>query len=124
MNERTLVKIEEEIVIYAEQGNLGKVMDLVDEHGNTIDQMLRAILNGDLDEIYYLEQFGIDITEEHFVLAAVRNDQLMVIANQVRRGLNADRLIEIADKEGNQLIFQWAKCWKSVNAHNSNRSSS
>ncbi len=83
---RSLKEIEEEMNRNVPLGNIGKVMDLVDEHGNTTDQMFYAIYDGDLDRICYLEQFGIDMTGESFVVAAVRNDQLMVVANQVRRG--------------------------------------
>lgn len=118
---RTLKEIEEEIDRNVPLGNIGRVMDLVDEHGNTIDQMFYAIFDGDLDRIYDLEKLGIDITGESFVVAAVRNDQLMVVANQVRRGLNIDLLINIAECEGNQLIWNWAKCWKSVEARNASR---
>lgn len=118
---RTLKEIEEEIDRNVSLGNIGRVMDLVDEHGNTIDQMVYAIFDGDLDRIYELEKLGIDITGESFVVAAVRNDQLMVVANQVRRGLNIDLLINIAEREGNQLIWNWAKCWKSVEARNASR---
>lgn len=118
---RTLKEIEEEIDKNVPLGNIGSVMDLVDEHGNTIDQMFYAIFDGDLDRIYDLEQLGIDITGESFVVAAVRNDQLIVVANQVRRGLNVDLLINIAEREGNQLIWNWAKCWKSVEARNASR---
>ena len=118
---RTLKEIEEEIDRNVPLGNIGRVMDLVDEHGNTIDQMFYAIFDGDLDRIYDLEKLGIDITGESFVVAAVRNDQLMVVANQVRRGLNVDLLIDIAEREGNQLIWNWAKCWKSVEARNASR---
>lgn len=119
---RTIKEIEEEIDRNVPLGNIGKVMDLVDEHGNTIDQMFYAIFDGDLDRIYDLEKLGIDITGESFVVAAVRNDQLMVVANQVRRGLDVDLLIAIAEREGNQLIWNWARCWKSVEARNAIRS--
>jgi len=51
-------------------------------------------------------------------VAAVRNDQLMVVANQVRRGLDVDLLLDIAERESNQLVWNWAKCWKSVEARN------
>jgi len=119
---RTLKEIEDEMDQHVPLGNIGKVMDLVDEHGNTMDQMFYAIYDGDLDRICYLEQFGIDVTGESFVVAAVRNDQLMVVANQVRRGLDVDLLITIAEREGNQLIWNWAKCWKSVEARNASRS--
>lgn len=115
---RKLKEIEEEIDRNVPLGNIGRVIDLVDEHGNTIDQMFYAIFDGDLDRIYDLEELGIDITGESFVVAAVRNDQLMVVANQVRRGLNVDLLINIAERESNQLVWNWAKCWKSVEARN------
>ncbi|GKS86464.1 hypothetical protein AVMA1855_19950 [Acidovorax sp. SUPP1855] len=120
---RSLKEIEEEMGRNVPPGSIGKVMDLVDEHGNTMEEMFNAIIDGDLDRIYYLEQFGIDITGESFVVAAVRNDQLMVVANQVRRGLDVDLLINIAERERNQLVWNWAKCWKSVEARNANKTS-
>lgn len=120
---RTLKKIEAEIDENVPLGNIGKVMDLIDEYGNTMDAMCKAIIDGDIDRIYYLEQFEIDITEESFVIAAVRNDQLMVVANQIRRGLDVNLLIDIAERESNQLIWSWAKCWKSVEARNTSRTS-
>lgn len=120
---RSLKEIEEKIDRNVPLGNIGRVMDLLDEHGNTVDQMFYAIIDGDLDRIHYLEQFGMDITGESFVVAAVRNDQLMVVANQVRRGLDVDLLISIAEREGNQLVWNWAKCWKSVEARNASLSS-
>ena len=101
---RSLKEIKEEMDRNVPLRNIGKVMDLVDEHDNTMEEMFNAIIDGDLDRLYYLEQFGIDITGESFVVAAVRNDQLMVVANQVRRGLDINLLINIAEREGNQLI--------------------
>lgn len=118
---RSLKEIEEEMDRNVPLGHIGGIMDLVDEHGNTMDQMFYAIIDGDLDRIHYLEQFGMDITGESFVVAAVRSDQLMVVANQVRRGLDIDLLIDIAEREGNQLVWNWAKCWKSVKARNASR---
>lgn len=120
---RSIKEIEEEMDKNVPLGNSGKAMDLVNENGNTMDEMFNAIIDGDLDRILHLEQFGMDITGESFVVAAVRNDQLMVVANQVRRGLEVDLLINIAERESNQLIWNWAKCWKSVESQNASRTS-
>ncbi|WP_124616215.1 hypothetical protein [Burkholderia contaminans] len=91
-------------------------MDLVDEHGNTIDQMLLAIQEGDLEQIQFLEALGIDLTEEQFIHCSVLHEQLHLIAYQVSKGADVDRLIEIANYRDKPVISQWAKCWKSVNA--------
>lgn len=90
---RSLKEMEEEMDSNVPLGNIGRVMDLVDEHGNTMDDMSYAIFDDDLDRIHHLEHLDMDITGESSVVAAVRNDQLMVVANQVRRGLDIDLLI-------------------------------
>jgi hypothetical protein len=125
---RTLKEIEAEMDHYQELGNLGKVMDLVDEHGNTYDKMHDAIAEGDLDRIAELEQLGLKITDEQFWNSAIISDQLLIIVQQVNRGVGIDKIIKFAEPRdepfkrgrivffGNQTIWQWAKSWKSANA--------
>ena len=124
---RTLKEIDNEIDCYKKLGDLGLVMNLVDERGNTFDKMHDAIAEGDLDRIAELEQLGLKITDEQFWKSAIISDQLLVIAQQVSRGVNIDKIIKFAkprDKPftlgrivffGNQTIWQWAKSWKSAN---------
>lgn len=125
---RTLKEIEEEMDKYSDLGDLGKVMDLADEHGNTVDKMYKAIIEGDLEKIKLLEPIGMDITQEHFVKAAIIHEQLLVIAYQVNSGADVDLVIDFAAPRdeplvsgslvysGSPLIWKWAKSWKSANA--------
>lgn len=125
---RTLKEIKDEMDHYQKLGDLGMVMDLVDEHGNTFDKMHDAIAEGDLDRIAELEQLGLKITDEQFWKSAIISDQLLVIVQQVNRGVNIDKIIKFAKPRdepfimgrirffGNQTIWQWAKSWKSANA--------
>ncbi|WP_175789419.1 hypothetical protein [Burkholderia cenocepacia] len=125
---RTLKEIEDDMDHYGALGEIGTVMDLVDEHGNTIDKMYEAIMEGDLERALELEKLGMDITENHFVKAAILHDQLLVVAHQVNNGADVELVIDFAKPreepliEGNisfsggQAIWQWARCWQSVNA--------
>ena len=127
---RTLQEIQKEIDRYKKLGDLGMVMNLIDEHGNTFDKMHDAIAEGDLERIAELEQLGLKITGEQFWKSAIISDQLLVIAHQVNKGVNIDKIIKFAKPRdepftmgrivffGNQTIWQWAKSWKSANALN------
>lgn len=115
---RTLKEIEDEMNHFSALGDIGMVMDLVDEHGNTTDQMLVAIQAGDLERIKLLEPLGIDLTEEQYIHCAVENEQLLVVSYQVSKGADVDSLIKIAAYRDKHLIWQWAKCWKSVEVLN------
>lgn len=107
-------------------GDIGMVMDLVDEHGNTMDKMYGAIIEGDLEKINDLEPLGMDITENHFLKAAIIHKQLHVSSCQVNKGADVDLVIDFAAPreepliegniyfEGSELIWQWAKCWQSA----------
>lgn len=126
MNQRTIQEIEAEMEELSNTGNLGRMMDLVDEHGNTLDKMYGAIIEGDLRKIRTLESLGIDITEDCYVKAAIIHEQLLVISYQVNKGADVDLVIDFAAprKEpliegniyfsGSQIIWQWAKCWQSA----------
>lgn len=125
---RTIQEIEAEMELAQETGDLGRVMDLVDEHGNTFDKMYAAIIDGDLDRIADVEKLGINITSEGMVKASIFNDQLLVVVYQVSKGADVDVIIDFAKPKeepirvgrttfsGNQTIWQWAKAWKSANA--------
>ncbi|MDO3552052.1 hypothetical protein [Ralstonia pseudosolanacearum] len=125
---RTLKEIEEEMDSVQNTGNIGRMMDLVDEHGNMMDKMYEAIIEGDLDRIRELEDLGIDITEDSFMKTAVLHDQLLVITYQVNKGADVDAVIDFARQKdepvvfgsmsfsGNDLIWKWARSWKSANA--------
>ena len=124
---RKITEIEAEMEDVAKTGNIGKMMDLVDEHGNTFDKMHAAIADGDLDRITELEQLGINITDARFLKSAVINNQLLVIIYQVNHGADVDKIIRFAkprDKplkigrisfSGNYLIYRWATSWNTVN---------
>jgi hypothetical protein len=127
MNERTK-EIEAEMDKVSKTGDVGRMMDLVDEHGNTFDKMHDAIAEGDLDRIAELEHLGLNITNEQFWKSAIISDQLLVVVHQVHRGVNINKIINFAKPRtepfkmgrivffGNHLIWQWAKSWKAVNA--------
>jgi hypothetical protein len=124
---RTLKEIEEEMDSVQNTGNIGRMMDLVDEHGNMMDKMYGAIIEGNLEEIQELEQLGIDITEDSFVKAAILHNQLLVITYQVNKGADVDAVIDFARQKdeplvfglmsfsGSDLIWKWARSWKSAN---------
>lgn len=128
MNERTIKEIEAEMDVVQETGDIGRMMDLVDEHGNTFDKMHDAIAECNLDRIAELEQLGLDITDEQFWKAAIISGQLLVVVHQVHRGVDINKIINFSELRteplkmgsivffGNQLIWQWAKSWKSANA--------
>ena len=82
---RTLKEIEEEIDRNVPLGNIGRVMDLVDEHGNTIDKMYQAIIDGDLEQAIKLTELGMNLIEEQFVKAAILHDQLHEPPRLLRR---------------------------------------
>ena len=127
---RTLKEIEDDIDKNVPLGNIGKVMDLVDEHGNTIDKMYEAIMEGDLEQAIELTGVGMNLTEKQFVKAAILHDQLHIVAYQVNNGADVELVIDIAAPReepliegnisfsGSQVIWQWARCWQSVNAFN------
>lgn len=124
---RTLKEIEDEMEHYGALGDINMVMDLVDEHSNTIDKMYEAIIEGDLEKIQELEPLGIDVTQNQFVKKAILHEQLLVISYQVNKGADVDLVIDFAapreepliegtiDFSGSKLIWQWAKCWQSAN---------
>ncbi|WP_279211865.1 hypothetical protein [Delftia acidovorans] len=112
MKERSLKEIEEKMDQHATQGNIGEVMDLVDEHGNTFDKMFYAVCEGNLLRIYDLEALGIDITEKQFLKAAIKHDQHDVLYHQVKKGVGLDDVIELAKDYDKGYIEQWAKFCK------------
>jgi hypothetical protein len=126
MNQRTIQEIEAEMEELSNTGNLGRMMDLVDEHGNTLDKMYGAIIKGDTRKIKTLESLGIDITEDCYVKAAIIHEQLLVVIYQINKGADVDLVIDFAAPReeplisgniyfsGSQVILQWAKCWQSA----------
>ena len=126
MNQRTIQEIEAEMEELSNTGNLGRMMDLIDEHGNTIDKMYGAIIEGDLDKIQKLEPLGMDITEDCYVKSAIIHEQLLVVIYQVNKGANVDLVIDFAASReeplirgniyysGSPVIWKWAKCWQSA----------
>lgn len=130
MSQRKIQEIEAEMDKVKKTGNIGRMMDLVDEHGYIIDKMHEAIADGDLDRIATLEQLSINITHAQFWKSAILSDQLLVIVYQVNKGANVDKIINFAKPRdvpfkiggtmfsGNLLIYKWANSWKYVNTLN------
>lgn len=127
---RKITEIEAEMEQAAKTGNIGKMMDLVDEHGNIFDKMHEAIVYGDLDRIAELEDLGINITDAQFSKLAIISNQLLVIVHQVNKGADIDQIIQFSKPRdeplkigrisfsGNYLIHKWATSWKTVNVLN------
>ncbi|MHA6860360.1 ankyrin repeat domain-containing protein [Ralstonia pseudosolanacearum] len=79
-------EIEEEMDYHQEEGNLGAVMDLVDELGNMGDRLTLAISNGDLDGVLYFASLGFDIREPFYLRIAAKYGQCKLIDYLVRHG--------------------------------------
>ncbi|MCA8354185.1 ankyrin repeat domain-containing protein [Burkholderia cepacia] len=86
MNDRTVSEIEEEMEQYQEEGNIGKVMDLVDELGNLDDRLCQACAHADWEKIKYLKSLGLDLTSITFLSPAARFGQVEVIKYLVQHG--------------------------------------
>ncbi|MDM8356191.1 ankyrin repeat domain-containing protein [Pandoraea communis] len=61
MKIRTLQDIEKEMDCHQKKGNLGVVMDLVDEHGQIMDGFKNAIHGGDLVDLVTYQCLGVDL---------------------------------------------------------------
>lgn len=84
---RTISEIEEEMGQYQQEGNLGKVMDLVDELGNLGDRLVKACAETDWDEITFLNhEIGMDLTEDVYLQVAAKYGQTEVIKYLVQNG--------------------------------------
>lgn len=70
MGDRAVWEIEEEMGYHQEEGNVGAVMDLVDEIGNMQDRLFREIANGDLGGVMYFESLGFDLADPAYLVAA------------------------------------------------------
>ena len=86
MNDRTVSEIEEEMEQYQEEGNLGKVMDLVDELGNLDDRLCDACAYADWEEIKHLKSLGVDLTSITFLAPAAKFGQTEVIKYLIQHG--------------------------------------
>lgn len=109
MKERTLKEIEDEIDSTVPTGNIGKVMDLVDEHGNTYDKMHYAIEKGDLKRVMELEKLGVSSAESRFVMVAVKYEQNLIVFHQVKQGASLKVVIELAKEYNKASILNWAR---------------
>jgi hypothetical protein len=109
MQEKTLKEIEEEMDCNAKQGNIGKVMDLVDEHGNTFDRMHYAIEEGNIERVIELEKLGLNITDRAFLQTAIKHGKNIIVFHQAKKGANLDDVIELAKEHHRDFILQWAK---------------
>ncbi|MBR8147378.1 ankyrin repeat domain-containing protein [Burkholderia vietnamiensis] len=86
MNDRTVSEIEEEMDYHQKEGNLGAVMDLVDELGNMGGRLTVAITNGDWDDALYFESLGFDLKEPFYLKIAAKHGQCEIIQHLVQRG--------------------------------------
>lgn len=104
MSDRTVSEIEEEMGQYQQEGNLGKVMDLVDEVGNMGDRLTLAITNGDLDGALYFESLGFDLSEPFYLKIAAKYGQCEVIKHLIQCGsdvhANGDEALCVAAEGG------------------------
>ncbi|WP_334036103.1 ankyrin repeat domain-containing protein [Burkholderia orbicola] len=101
---RTVSEIEEEMEQYQEEGNLGKVMDLVDELGNMQDRLYKAIAEGDLNEALYFDSLGFDLREATCLRVAAKYGQCKLIGYLIRNGAdvhaNGDEALCFAAEQG------------------------
>jgi len=81
MTARTISEMQREMDEQCELGNIGAVMDLVDEMGNLEDRTLKAIAIGDLQAIQHLEALGVDVhgANGFFYRKAIRSAHLDVV---------------------------------------------
>ncbi|ATI28171.1 hypothetical protein CR47_0212170 [Ralstonia solanacearum] len=97
---------------HSKEGNIGKVMDLVDEHGNTFDKMAFACVDGNLGRVIELENLGVNCTDRGFIKAAVKHNQEVIVLHQVKQGASLDEVIEVAKIYENNHILNLAKSRK------------
>lgn len=108
-------EIEQKIEATFPTGDVRRGIILVDEQEiEAIDQMLQAIIDGNLKRIYEIETFGIDITQNFLVKLAIKYEQLLVVCHQVHKGANIDTVIGYAEDYDIGTIWQWAKSWKKL----------
>jgi len=107
MRERPLSEIEADLEYYSDLGKIGRVMNLVNEHGTTFDKMHIAIKEGDFERIEFLESLGINITDDSFLKTAVEHEQLLLISYQINKGASAETINEFAKNANNDLILQY-----------------
>ena len=108
-------EIEQKIEATFPTGDVRRGIILVDEQEiEAMDQMLQAIIDGNLKRIYEIETFGIDITQNFLVKLAIKYEQLLVVCHQVHKGANIDTVIGYAEDYDIGTIWQWAKSWKKL----------
>ncbi|UZF16110.1 ankyrin repeat domain-containing protein [Ralstonia pseudosolanacearum] len=86
MRDRTVIEIEEEMDRHQEEGNLGAVMNLVDELGNMGDRLTAAITKGDLSSTLYFESLGFDLKEPYYLKIAAKYGQCEIIKHLIQCG--------------------------------------
>ena len=88
MTARTTSEMQREMDEQSELGNIGAVMDLVDEMGNLEHRALKAIALGNLVEIRHLEARGVDVHSVNgfFYRKAIRSRHLDVVRYFIDRG--------------------------------------
>ena len=86
MGDRPVWEIEEEMEYHQEEGNIGAVMDLVDEMGNMQDRLYGAVANGDINDVLYYDSLGFDITDPSYLNVAVQYGQCKMIDFLINQG--------------------------------------
>ncbi|MGE1002648.1 ankyrin repeat domain-containing protein [Ralstonia pseudosolanacearum] len=94
MGDRPVWEIEEEMESHQQEGNVGAVMDLVDELGNMQDKLFAAVVDGDLNDILYYESLGFDITDSSYLKVAAQYGQCKIIEFLINQGSDAHAEVE------------------------------
>ena len=108
-------KIEQKIEATFPTCDVRRGIILVDEQEiEAMDQMLQAIIDGNLKRIYEIETLGIDVTQNFLVKFAIKHEQLLVVCHQVHKGANIDTVIGYSEDYEIGTIWQWAKSWRKL----------
>nr|CUV53964.1 protein of unknown function [Ralstonia solanacearum] len=110
MDDRTVVEIEKDIDFHQEQGNIGEVMNLVDELGNMGDRLTVAITNGDLNGTLYFESLGFELSQPFYLKIAAKYGQCEIINYLIQCGsdvhANGDEALCFAAEHGHLEAVQ------------------
>ncbi|MBU9391518.1 ankyrin repeat domain-containing protein [Burkholderia multivorans] len=110
MGDRTVAEIEKDIDFHQEQGNIGEIMNLVDELGNMGDRLTLAITNGDLNGTLYFESLGFELSQPFYLKIAAKYGQCEIINYLIQCGsdvhANGDEALCFAAEHGHLEAVQ------------------
>ncbi|PRG71024.1 MULTISPECIES: ankyrin repeat domain-containing protein [Burkholderia] len=110
MGDRTVAEIEKDIDFHQERGNIGDVMNLVDELGNMGDRLTLAITNGDLDGTLYFESLGFELSQPFYLKITAKYGQCEIINYLIQCGsdihANGDEALCFAAEHGHLEAVQ------------------